>query len=45
VETSVDLTNWSATGVTQSAPGFDGRTSASIPLEAPHRFLRLAVEE
>lgn len=44
-ETSNDLTNWTTTGVTQSAPAPDGRSTATIPPDAPHRFLRLTVED
>ena len=43
-ETSTDLTQWTTAGVTQSAPGPDGRSTATIPLDAPRRFLRLTVE-
>jgi hypothetical protein len=43
-KTSTDLTNWTTTGVSQSAPGPDGRSTATIPLDHPHRFLRLIVE-
>ena len=42
-ETSTDLTQWTTTGVTQSAPGPNGRRTASVPLDAPSRFLRLVV--
>lgn len=42
-ETSTDLTNWTTTGVTLSAPGPDGRRTASVPLGAPGRFLRIVV--
>ena len=42
-ETSTNLTRWTSTGVTQSAPGPDGRSTASVPLDAPSRFLRLVV--
>ena len=44
-ETSIDMTNWTTTGVTQSAPGPDGRSTASVPLDAPSRFLRIAVDD
>jgi BspA type Leucine rich repeat region (6 copies) len=44
-ETSIDLQSWSTTGVTQSAPGPDGRSNASIPLDANRSFLRLILEE
>ena len=42
-ETSTDLTHWTTAGVTQSAPGPDGRRTASVPLDALSRFLRLTV--
>ena len=42
-ETSADLTQWTATGVTQSAPGPDGRSTSRVSLDAPSRFLRLVV--
>ncbi len=44
VETSADLKNWTTTGVTQSVPGADQRSIATVPLGASSRFLRLAVE-
>jgi hypothetical protein len=43
VEASSDLAQWSAVGVTQSAPGADGLSTATIPRSGPNRFLRLAV--
>lgn len=45
VETSTDLADWTTTGITQSAPGADGRTTASVPRDAPQRFLRLVVQD
>jgi hypothetical protein len=45
VETSTDLQNWVTTGVTQSAPGPDHRSTATVPIDTPHRFLRLTVED
>ncbi len=44
-ETSTDLTNWTTAGITQSAPGPDGRSTAAITFDAPRRFLRLTVED
>ncbi len=44
-ETSADLTNWTTTGVTQSAPGPNGQSTATVPLDSPRRFLRLVVED
>ena len=41
--TSTDLTHWPTAGVTESAPGPDGRRTASVPLDALSRFLRLTV--
>ena len=43
-ETSTDLVNWTTTGVTQSAPGPDGRSTATVALDAPARYLRLGIE-
>jgi hypothetical protein len=43
VEASSDLAQWSAAGVTQSVPGADGMSTATIPRGGPNRFLRLAV--
>ena len=45
VETSTDLQNWTTEGVTQSAPGPDHRSTATVPRDAPNRFLRLVVGE
>ncbi|HWB03097.1 MAG TPA: leucine-rich repeat domain-containing protein [Verrucomicrobiales bacterium] len=45
VETSTALTNWTTTGITLSPPGPDGRTTATVPLNAPRRFLRITVED
>jgi hypothetical protein len=45
VETSTNLTHWTTTGVTQTAPGADGRSTASVLRDAPQRFLRLLVED
>lgn len=45
VETSTNLAEWSTTGVTQSAPGADGRSTATVPRDEPHRFLRLVFED
>ncbi len=45
VETSTDLQTWKIKGVTQSAPGPDGRSTATVSLDAPRRFLRLVVED
>ena len=43
VETSTDLTHWTTTGVTQSAPGADDRSTATVLRDSPDRFLRLVV--
>jgi hypothetical protein len=43
VEASSDLAQWSAVGVTQSAPGADGLSTATIPRSGSNRFMRLAV--
>ena len=45
VETSTDLTTWTTTGVTQTAPGPDHRSTATVSLDSPRRFLRLVVED
>jgi hypothetical protein len=45
VETSTDLQAWTTSGVTQSAPGPDQRSTATIPFDGPSRFLRLTVED
>ena len=45
VETSTDLQTWITTGVTQSPPGPDQRSTATVPRDGPSRFLRLAVED
>ena len=42
-ETSTDLVKWTTTGVTQSAPGPEGRSTASVTRDAPTRYLRLAL--
>jgi len=46
VQTSTDLTvsaMWTTTGVTQGTPDSNGYVTASVPLTAPRRFLRLQV--
>ena len=43
VETSTDLTHWTTNGVTQSVPGADDRSTASVLRDSPTRFLRLVV--
>lgn len=43
VETSLDLENWSIDGVSLSDPDADGRRTASVPIGAPQRFLRLVI--
>ncbi|MFN0129694.1 MAG: hypothetical protein ACKV19_23765 [Verrucomicrobiales bacterium] len=43
VETSTDLLTWTTRGVSQSAPGADGRSTATVLRDAPTRFLRLVV--
>jgi hypothetical protein len=45
VETSTDLQHWTSQGVTQSAPGQDRRSTASVPRDSASRFLRLVVED
>ena len=46
VETSTDLLGpWTATGVTQSAPGVDGQVTATVNRDGPKRFLRLLVQD
>ena len=45
VETSTDLHDWKLKGVNQSAPGPDGRSTATVSLDSPRRFLRLVVED
>jgi hypothetical protein len=44
-ETSTDLRTWTTNGVTQSVPGADGRSTATIARDGPQRFLRLAIED
>ena len=43
VEASTDLQNWSATGVTVTAPDTNGNCTATVPMTAGQRFLRLVV--
>ena len=43
VEASADLQNWSATGVTVSAPDGNGDCTATVPRSGGQRFLRLVV--
>lgn len=43
VETSVDARAWTTVGVFIAAPDSDGCRTASIPMNAPRRFLRLVV--
>ncbi len=45
VETSTDLHDWKLKGVNQSAPGPDGRSTATVTLDSPRRFLCLVVED
>jgi hypothetical protein len=42
-ETSTDLMHWTTDGVILSAPGPDGRRTASIPRDGSARYLRLTV--
>ena len=44
-ETSTDLQNWGADGVTLSDPDPDGMRTATIDTTAPRRFMRLVVDE
>ncbi len=44
-ETSTDLKHWTTSGVTQTAPGPDHRSTARVIRDAPLRFLRLRVED
>ena len=44
-ETSTDLLNWTTAGAILSAPGPDGRRTASVPRDGPVRYLRLAVAD
>ncbi|WP_438480370.1 beta strand repeat-containing protein [Oleiharenicola lentus] len=43
VETSTDLTTWTATGVDQGTPDGEGVTVASVAMDVPNRFMRLKV--
>ena len=43
VQTSTDLTNWSASGVTVSAPDANNVRTATVPTTDPNRFMRLLV--
>lgn len=43
VESSIDLTTWTETGVDQGTPDAQGYVTASAPLENGPRFLRLKV--
>lgn len=43
VEASADLQQWTSDGVSLSAPDADGYRTASLPLDSPQRFMRLAV--
>ena len=43
--TSTDLHDWKLKGVNQSAPGPDGRSTATVTLDSPRRFLCLVVED
>jgi hypothetical protein len=43
-ETSTDLTGWTTEGVARSAPGPNGRSTASIPRDIASRFLRLTFQ-
>lgn len=45
VETSTDLQNWSTAGVTQSLPGPDQKSTATVARDGPRRFLRLLVAD
>lgn len=45
VQTSTDLQTWSADGVDLSDLDPTNHRTASVPLDAPRRFLRLAVSE
>jgi|GEM_PF-6116492 len=43
-ETSPDLNVWLSSGITLSPPDAEGHRIASLPLDLPHRFLRLKME-
>ena len=45
VETSTDLDNWTTDGVVISNLDIDKQRTASVPLDAPRRYLRLVVSE
>ena len=45
VYTSTDLSIWTTTGVTLSAPDGDGCVTASIPFDGPKGFMKLEVVE
>lgn len=45
VETSTDLTNWVTTGIELSEIQEDGSRTASTPMDAPSRYLRLALSQ
>ncbi|MCK4565314.1 MAG: leucine-rich repeat domain-containing protein [Verrucomicrobia bacterium] len=45
VETSADLETWTETGVSVSGLDPQFRSTATVDLTAPHRFLRLRVEQ
>jgi hypothetical protein len=45
VQTSLDAKTWTPQGVTLSEPDANGFRTASVPRDAPRRFLRLLVEE
>ncbi len=45
VQTSTNLQSWTTQGVVQSAPGPDGRATATVLRDAPSRFLRLVVQD
>ena len=45
VETSTDLRNWIASGVTLSGIGANNRLTASVSRSVPSRYLRLVVED
>jgi hypothetical protein len=45
VETSTDLQRWTTKGVTQPAPGPNGRSTATIPRGGLRQFLRLKVHD
>ena len=43
VETSTELQNWTTTGVTQTVPGADQRSTATVSRDGPNRYLRLKI--